>query len=528
MSTVGVPLKLSDTSPDFESLVLQLQLFLDSKGTWSDVLPSSLGQTLIEMMAAVGAFNQFAIESALREAFLSTAKRQSSVYAVARMLGVRLVRKSPASVSVNLQRGDSTVQKVISKFTQFTINNKKFFNRDNIVFPAGVIAVGKAHIYDSTVPDVLLYEGEVKTKSYSSDTTQFREIYLEENGFNVSDEDVQVKITNVIQNVNEVWSRTRNGNAIWTADPGEKVYYDSTSGLGDTIITFGDGSRGAVPPLGSSIDITYAITSGSAGNFGTSNIEVKSVADGDITGSTVEIIKGGSDEKSAMFYKTMVPHIFKARSRAVTGKDYQAICLHYAGIASATVSAQRTTAFRASTPNWMNVVQICLLPEKPLPAAGIDPSEDFTLTAGQKSDFMEYLQEFQHVAILVDLKDAYKILVSLEVTVFLKKAASPGLVLPVVADRIRTLFARSHLTLGRKIAQSDVVDACLVEEVDYVDLKTMKFSDQPGSVVSDLLPLDPTVTDPTASFELRSMSAFLELEDTPATFKINTQYSERG
>lgn len=93
MSTVGVPLKLSDTSPDFESLVLQLQLFLDSKGTWSDVLPSSLGQTLIEMMAAVGAFNQFAIESALREAFLTTAKRQSSVYAVARMLGVRLVRK---------------------------------------------------------------------------------------------------------------------------------------------------------------------------------------------------------------------------------------------------------------------------------------------------------------------------------------------------------------------------------------------------------------------------------------------------
>mgnify|MGYP006907741706 CR=1 FL=1 len=111
MSTVGVPLKLSDTSPDFESLVLQLQLFLDSKGTWSDVLPSSLGQTLIEMMAAVGAFNQFAIESALREAFLTTAKRQSSVYAVARMLGVRLVRKSPASVSVNLQRGGSTVQK---------------------------------------------------------------------------------------------------------------------------------------------------------------------------------------------------------------------------------------------------------------------------------------------------------------------------------------------------------------------------------------------------------------------------------
>lgn len=526
--TVGVPLKLSETSPDFDSLVLQLQLFLDSKGTWTDVLPSSLGQTLIEMMSAVGAFNQFAIESALREAFL-TAKRESSIYAIARMLGVRIVRKSPASVSVRLLRLNATMQQVIPKFTQFTIGQNKFYNRDPIVFGVGVVQVGKAHIYDTTQPSIMLYEGEIRTKTFQADTTQFREIYLEEAGFVVADADVQVKVK-TLPNIIEEWALTRNGNAIWTAESTDKVFYDSTSGLGDTILTFGDGQRGAVPTLGSEIIVTYPVTLGSAGNLGSSRLEIKHNADASITGITIEIIKNGSDEKPAMFYKTMVPHIFKARSRAVTGKDYQAISLHYPGIASASVSAQRTTAFRASTPNWMNVVQICLLPEKPPATSGIPGTEDYTLTVGQKDDFLQYLQEFQHVAILVDLKDPYRHLVNLEVTLYLKSSSSSTVVIPVVADRIRSVFARQFNTLGRKITQSDITDACLVDEVDYVTLNILRISTEVGATVGDLIPIDPTVlaTDPTAGTELQSMSAFLELNDTPSTFKINTQYSERG
>src|SRR5438093_9888826 len=106
---MGVPLTLSQTTPDFESLVIQLQLFLNSRATWADLLTSSTGQTLIEMMAAVGTFNQFAIEVAAREGFLDTAVRESSVYAITRMLGVRISRKNPAGCDVTLTRtGDTT------------------------------------------------------------------------------------------------------------------------------------------------------------------------------------------------------------------------------------------------------------------------------------------------------------------------------------------------------------------------------------------------------------------------------------
>lgn len=525
---VGVPLKLSETTPDFESLVLQLQLFLESKGSWADVLPSSLGQTLIEMMAAVGSFNQFAIESAAREAFLITAKRQSSIYAITRMLGVRVSRKSPASVSVQLNRTDTTVQQILPRFTRFKIEDKMFFNRDTIVFPAGIASIGQTNLYDDTTPQVLLYEGEVKVKKFAANTTSFREIYLDELNFSVSDQDVLVKVLNNPLKVNEEWTKTRSGNAIWTADPGEKVYYDNTSGYGDTVLMFGDGVRGALPPLGSDIEVTYAITKGLAGDYGVSGQSVSAVnTDIQITGSTISIINGGSDEKSALFYKSMAPFIFKARSRAVTAPDYKAICMAYPGIASASISAQRSSALRANTPQWMNVVQICLLPDKPLPESQIVGVQDYKLSAAQQNDFLEYLQEFQHVAIYPELKDAYKILVDLEVTVFINKSAVPSNVLPVVAQNIRALFARTHLTLGRKIAMSDVVDAALTPDVDYVDINVMKYSSSLGITAQDLTPIDPTYTDLTASNHLKSSSAFLELNDTPETFRINTQYSER-
>lgn len=525
MSTVGVPLKLSTTSPDFDSLVLQLQLFLDSKGTWEDLLPSSLGQTLIEMMSSVGAFNQFAIESAFREAFL-TAKRESSIYAICRMLGVRITRKSPASVSVNLRRQDATVQHLIPRYTQFMVGDKPMYNREAIVFPAGVIQVGQLHQFDTAAP-ISLYEGTVKKKTFSADTTQFREIYLDEPGFRVSDTDVLVHIVNKPLLVNEEWYRTRSGNAIWTAEPDEKVYYDSSSGLGDCILTFGDGARGALAPLGSNIEVTYALTNGALGNYGVSQLKVAQVEDGNIEGTTVTIISNGSDEKPALFYRSMAPHIHKARSRSVTSRDFQAITLHYPSVASCAVSAQRTSAYRASNPRWMNITQMCMLPPKP-PALAMIPSElDYTYTEAQKDDYRAYMQEFQHSAIWIDIKDAYKHLVDLELTLYIHKAASASEVLPVVANRVRSLFDRTDNTLGRKLTQSDVTDACLVEEVDYVTISVMKFSTSLGDTKSDLIPLDPNVTDPSASIHLRSMSAFLELNDTPSTFRINAQYTDR-
>ena len=471
----NVPLKLSEVKPDFESLVLQLQLFLDVRETWKDLLTSSTGQTLIEMMAATGTFNQFAIESAAREAYLSTAVRDSSIYAITRMLGVRISRKAPASTSVDLHReSDQSVPLLIPKFSQFLVNGKFFFNRYPILFPVGE--------EDTTAT---LYEGQIRSQTFDADSTLFKEIYLNEPGFSVADQDVEVAVIDPTTNIREVWTVTDQG--IWTAGSNDKVYYDSTSGLGDTILQFGDGYHGFLPSLGSKIEVRYAITTGSIGNNGGSDLAVSIDAYPEITGTTTSAITGGANEKPASFYKILAPHLFRARSRAVTPQDYKAIASSYSDVASVTIQAQKDIA-----PNdlrWMNVVRVCILPFS---------SDAFT--EQQWDDFILWFQKYYHAAIHISKYDATKIVSDVTLELSLTQDAIPEEVIPQVDENIRSLFERDFRTLGKRIAVSDISNACTsVKGVDYVNIETPK---------EDLVP---------------NTLSYYEL----GTLTITTKYSER-
>ena len=70
------PVRLSEVKPDFESVLLQLQLAVqqraesseDGRG-WSTMLTSGTGETLLELFGSGVTFNQMYIETSLREAF---------------------------------------------------------------------------------------------------------------------------------------------------------------------------------------------------------------------------------------------------------------------------------------------------------------------------------------------------------------------------------------------------------------------------------------------------------------------------
>lgn len=442
---MGSPLTLSTVKPDFESLVLQLQLYLAAKGTWNDLLTSSTGETLIEMMAAVGAFNQFAIESAAREDFLETAVRDSSIYAIADMLGVRITRKSPASTDITLTRADTSGIQTIPRFSSFTVNGNPFFNRESILFNAG----------DAQCQPARLYEGTVKTQTLAADATTFKKIYLNELAFIVSDVDLDVYLVNVSTGVREKWSSTTDG--IWIAGPYDTVYYDSTSGDGDTVLAFGDGNHGKLPTLGSSLEIDYCVTSGSQGNNGQSGLTVLYTADSTINGTTLSTITGGADEKASSYYAALAPYIYRARKRAVNPSDYKAISTEYPSVASATVKAQRDIA-----PNdlrWMNVVRICILPK-----------ETDTYSAGEWADFLTWLDDKKHAAIHVQTYDPTKIVLDVDIVLALNQAAIAADIVPQVKTAINALFVKTTNTLGRRIALSDIHNACMVTGVDYADI----------------------------------------------------------
>lgn len=478
----GIPLQLSAIRPDFEALVMQLQVYLNSKSTWSDLLTSSTGETLIEMMAAVGAFNQFAIESAAREGFLSTAVRESSIYAIARMLGVRISRKAPASAKCDLVRSsDPSVPLAIKKFTQFTVNGGSFFNRDTIFFDAGSIS--------ST--DVVLFQGDVRVETFAADSVSFKEIYLNEPGFVISNFDLMVEMVSPATGEAVLWEPINEG--IWNAEATDRVYYDSTSGLGEVVLAFGDGYHGALPSIGTTIRITYAITNGAIGNNGGSNLEVRVNTIPSIIGKTLTGITGGADEKPANYYKSLAPHLYKARTRAVTPQDYRAIVTSYPNVASCAVQAQKDIA--PGDLRWMNVVRICILPA--------DVTSD-AFTADQWAEFLTWFKKTSHAAIQIQTYNPLKLTRDISITLALKSTAIAGEIVPIVDTNIRSLFTRGLATLGKRIAISDIIGAATVTGVDYVDVH---------SPTSDMTPPE-NVLKQLHYFELGNLS-------------IGAQYSER-
>lgn len=477
----GVPLTLSQAKPDFESLVIQLQLFLNSRATWSDLLTSSTGETLIEMMAAVGTFNQFALEVAAREGFLDSAVRESSIYAITRMLGVRIGRKSPAGCDVTLTRsGDLTYARMIPRFTLFTVNGLSFFNRYPILFDQ-----------NSATATAKLFEGTVRVQSFAADSTAFREIYLNEPGFVVSNQDVEVLMI-ASSGESEVWTSIDDG--IWTASSSDRVYYDATSGEGDVILAFGDGYSGSLPSIGSNIQITYIVTNGSISNNGGAAFEVACPQYDFVSGVTTSKLSGGADQKPASYYKSMAPHIFRAKKRAVNPMDYKAIASDYPGVAAVSVQAQKDIA--PGDLRWMNVVRMCIL-----------PMEEDAFTATEWEDFKVWFKKRCHTAIEIQPYTPEKKVINIELTLALKAAAIPEEVVPEVEANIRALFAREVHTLGKRIAVSDIMDAGDLPEVDYMQLQTPSLD-----LVTDII---------------RGKASVLQYFEI-GTLKINTRYSERA
>jgi hypothetical protein len=567
---MATPLILSNVKPDFESLLLQLQIYLQSTDAWKDLQTSGTGETLMEMMAAVGALNQFGIESAAREGNLVNAVRDSSIYAITRMLGVRIHRKTPAGVQTAMTRTDTSLSVAIPAYTQFTVNGTNFFNRNALMFAQGSTVAAERLFYGpmktfvnatqftldisainvsvltagdtftlveniggdkGTVKRVvyvggnvgedlfqlapgetpftdlssgvrislmsnytMLYAGTVTAESFVSDGSAFRQIFLTPTGFKVSDLDINVTVTDP-DGVVSTWAQIQDG--IWNAGVTDQVYQDSTSGLGQAIITFGDGANGAIPVLGNTITVKYVTTNGSTDNNGLSSLDIKCTDYAWITGKTTTVISGGADEKPSSYYKYMAPYIFKRRNRAVLLSDYQGVCVDYPGIVSASIMAQKDIA--PHDLRWMNQVQLTLLPAD---------TNLKTLTDAEWNDFLTYLTTKRHAAIRPVKKDATSQSALIELTLALKNQYLASDVLPVAEASIYALFARRSDTLGRRITISDVIKAATVSGVDYVDLSKCKLLTD-STDVTDLVPMDKT--------------CFIEL----SSLLVNTMYSER-
>jgi hypothetical protein len=471
----GFPqLKLSKVHPDYIDILTQLMAHKDAVAdptsglsinavVWKDFFASATGQVLLELLAGVTAFNQFHIESAFRESFTHTALRDSSIYAITRMLGVVVSRKIPAAIRIKLiNTGAARV--VIGRNSLFVVGGKRFFNRDEWILDPST----------TYTTDKYVFEGEVRSKVLATSVTVPGDIYLGEPGFIVSNYtgDITLSVKDSLGNV-ALWSQAES--SLYTYSDSARIYYLNTSGDGDVVFTFGDGVNGALPGNDAEVRVTYIVTSGSQANVSSSTLVssgsgASPIASGlTITAvgfdtvqikqddsSTLSGIYGGADEKPASYYKLYAPYLFRAKQRAVTKTDYVSIIMGMGDIASVVVEAQRD--LNPSRVDFMNVVQICALPN--------DANTDFFDSAWEAST-TRYMERYIHACIRLTYSRPIVQTMSVKASIYVKPTYNVNDATALVTANLVAFFKKGPNSLGRNIYLSDLLSVCLVEGVDH-------------------------------------------------------------
>lgn len=353
-------------------------------------------------------------------------------------------------------------------------------------------------VYDN---DLFLHSGRIQTFEHTvQNQTDFYSIALNQPGFNVANDFIYVEVFDGISVT--TWERA--ADPIWAYGPEDRVFVDSTLGNGDTVLTFGNGLHGKALESRWRVGIRYVLTKGAIGNGVPINSDVSCPAFS-LVGATTTPTYGGGDEKPASYYKTIAPTTFKSKRRAVTLEDQQEIFLSYSNVADVAVLGQMDIA--PHDLRHMNRVTVALLPFSPklrvypensLMAGELfdptvvnpkDPNEPnvYRFSDLELQDIAKRFSKSANSSLAVDVF-RYPIAkpVAIKVRAFGYRQYSLDVVSSKLSTRIKNLFARTNGILGRSLLLADIINACKIEEVDYVEVLQPTFDVVLGDGSTDL------------------------------------------
>lgn len=449
-------LAISKVVVDESDIYNELARRLAQKGTWKDLLPTNVGATILSLTSGATTVNQHYINVSLREAFLPTAVRDSSIFQGTRSLGIRISRKTCAATTSWLQNNLNTV-KFIPAYTEFIVGNEKYFNREQLVIPP-----------NETIQDVALFQGEVLLAEFDIDLLEPAELQtfkLSTPNFVVANTDILVYVEDKVSGDAVVWNPTEQ--ALFELGPTDQNYYEITDGNGDVAFLFGTGEFGSRIPSGSLLKVRYVVTKGSTA-IGISGQRVRMATQPEINGFTESNAAGGADQKSALYYKLFAPVMFRSNRKAISPTEVRAHIMNYPGVADCAVFAQRDIA--PNDPRWQNVLRVCILPENTDTWGGANPNPRSPAWAAFTSWLLNEIQALAQI----QSWNPEKLYVGVSTVLAVNPEVDPEEMRIIVIERILKLFQRKPGVLGRRLSRSDIEGACKVAGVDYIEVKSPK------------------------------------------------------
>lgn len=281
---------------------------------------------IISIFAAIAEVIHYYIDNMAREAFLPTARRYSSLYKHAKLVDYHIKSAIPATVDVILYKNDNTP---IGQ--DITIHlNTEFTSSDGKTWISTKTVIWYKDSYYVTIP--LIQQKLVG----EPDRIQLGNILSPDSIIYITDIPSDQKYTEGSMNLyinDEPWILV---NTFAYSSSRDKVFKVEVDEQLRPYIKFGDGQFGMKPEYNATVQASYSLTYGSAGNIATNNFTTVpqniQIIDSKIIINNVIPATGGSDYETFNMLKNHIPLSIKTLGVAITKEDFEAIAKMVGGV----------------------------------------------------------------------------------------------------------------------------------------------------------------------------------------------------
>ena len=321
------------TNLDFNDIRTQIKDYLRSNSNFSDFdFEGSNFSVLIDTLAYNSYITAYNTNMAVNESFIDSATLRENVVALARNIGYvpRSKKSSTARITFNVD---------VSSLDARSVKLKK-----------GVAALGAAangnHIFSvpeditvtpnssgvATFSAIEIYEGNLLRKTFRVDDSQPDAKYILPND-GIDTSSIRVTVTDGASSAKQEYTPYQN---IFNVSPDTRLYLVQEIDDEKYQILFGDNILGKKPADGSTIEVTYITTNGSAANGArnftfsgnltySSTGEERSVTTGISGVTTIQASEQGDEIESIDTIKYLAPRVYASQYRAVTANDYASL-----------------------------------------------------------------------------------------------------------------------------------------------------------------------------------------------------------
>ena len=327
------------TNLDFDQIKQSIKDYLKSNSDFSDFdFEGSNMSILIDILAYNTYITAFNSNMVANESFLDSATLRENVVSLARNIGyVPRSRKSAEAVidfnypfdgnstTVTLKRGLVVVGSVNNTSYVFSIPEDVTVSSP---IDAGGVA-GANPPRTARFSGLTVYQGTLLTKQWVVDGSTDQR-FLIENPF-VDIGTLRVTVRKSGASAGLAFSKVDN---IIDVKSDSNIFLIQESSNETYELLFGDGIFGTKLEVGDTVDISYIITDGKAGNegrnFAFSGNIVNDAGSSIASRSVVSVItsqsaRNGADIESVDSVRYFAPRMYSAQNRAVTPRDYEAI-----------------------------------------------------------------------------------------------------------------------------------------------------------------------------------------------------------